>query len=258
VVTENQGVERARQTGAEAAHHDVLVFLDDDVIAGPSLVQGHLRHHAAASGVVVLGYMPTKLREPRRPGMFAPALYARDYEGMRERWERDPSSVLRLLWAGNFSIRRADALAVGLVAPVPLRYHEDQALGLRCMEHGLTGVFDRSLRARHVPEPRPLTTFIADARRQGEAALMLHRSASEAPFPFRDEEPYPDFVRTVIRWGAAPVVGYPIQRMLRLGIRGAGGARAFQVEEYLARVLRAAVQRETVVALERSAEAPRG
>jgi hypothetical protein len=77
------------------------------------------------------------------------------------------------------------------------------------------------------------------------------------PFPFTDEEPFPSFVRTGIRCGASPLVGHAIQRLLRVSIWAAGGAHAFHLEEYLAMVLRAAIQRETIVALEGSHGAPR-
>jgi hypothetical protein len=253
---QNAGPDEARQKGALAARGDVLVFIDDDVVAAPGLVTGHLRHHQARDNLVVLGYMPVEPSSPRRPGMFAAALYAGAYETACQRWERDPSSILRSLWAGNFSIRRKDALEVGLVAPTPLPYHEDMALGLRCLAAGLTGVFDRELLAHHLHGTRSVDTFVADARRQGQAALTIHLQREGGPFPFTDEEQFPLPVRRVIRWGGSPRSGRAVRKILRIGILLAGRLHLFYVESYLAMVLRASVQREAILVLENEGDRP--
>ncbi|MGD0254551.1 MAG: glycosyltransferase [Acidimicrobiales bacterium] len=253
--TENSGAERARQTGAVAARGDVLVFLDDDVVAAPGLVSGHLRYHDARDRLVVLGYMPAELALLRRPGMFATALYAREYEATCQRWEQDPASILRSLWAGNFSIRRNDALEVGLATPAPLPYHEDMALGLRCLNVGLTGVFDRTLLAHHLHAPRSVETFVADARRQARGALALHHERACGPFPFADEEPFPPLVRRVIKWGASLRSRRMVQKFLRMGIAVAGRVHLFYIESYLAMVLRSSVQRETILTIESQRDA---
>jgi len=54
----NRGAGATRQAGIEAASGDVVLLLDDDVIAEPGLVGGHLRHHADLEPKVVIGYMP--------------------------------------------------------------------------------------------------------------------------------------------------------------------------------------------------------
>ena len=44
----NRGLPAARNTGAREAKGDVVLFLDDDVIADPDLVSMHMRHHQQA------------------------------------------------------------------------------------------------------------------------------------------------------------------------------------------------------------------
>lgn len=169
----NGGEMAARGAGAARASTEVLLFLDDDVRISPGLSRRHAAWHACAERLVVLGYMPIPpLRGRGREG-FATSLYSQEYERACVRYERDPTSVLRHLWAGNMSIRRADALAVGFHNPAyDARYHQDREFGLRCLRDGMVGVFDRGLRAEHL-HSRSLAAFRRDARAQGEGAPLL-------------------------------------------------------------------------------------
>src|SRR3974390_1168586 len=66
---ENSGEAAARAAGARAATNDLGLFFDDDGIATPSTASGHLAHHQRiADPLVVLGYMPPLLPQPRSPG----------------------------------------------------------------------------------------------------------------------------------------------------------------------------------------------
>ncbi len=164
------GPNAARQRGCEQATGDVVLLLDADVAPGPGLASGHAAHHARGDGLVVAGPMPVI------GARGAPArLYADAYDGWLKDVERDPAVLLRRLWGGNVSLRRADALRVGLDEPAMrgLR-HEDRELGLRLATAGLTGVFDPELRAEHRYE-RDLASFCADCRAEGSGLVELHR-----------------------------------------------------------------------------------
>ncbi len=135
VPTRHRGRAAARQLGLERATGEVVLLLDDDVVAAQGLVEGHARAHAVSDGLVVVGYMPIRLPAGRRPGDASTFLYAGNYEGSCAACERDPSLVLTGLWGGNVSICRADALRVGMDSS--FTYHEDRDFGLRCMKAGL-------------------------------------------------------------------------------------------------------------------------
>jgi glycosyltransferase involved in cell wall biosynthesis len=212
----------ARQAGVEHATGEVIVLIDDDVEAEPGLVAGHARHHAVGDGLVVLGYMPVELGPVRGPGDFATALYAQEYEQRCAAYERDPGSVLTHLWAGNISLRRSDCLRVGLDSTAfSERYHPDRELGLRLLKAGLTGVFDRGIRARHL-HSRSLEGFLRDARSQGAGRLLVHRLHEDVLGPMP-----PDFFERDLPAPGRALVGLarrPLgERMTRRALAGSIG-----------------------------------
>lgn len=167
VLTENQGPAAARQHGIDLSRGEVVLLVDDDVVAAPGLVTGHARHHAGAAGLVVLGYMPTRVPSPPGRDGWSTELYAREYEAACRAYERDPADVLLRLWGGNLSVRRSDLARVPFLSPdFRGTYHEDSDFGVRCHRAGLRGVFDRSLASTH-EHRRDMAQFRRDARRQG-------------------------------------------------------------------------------------------
>jgi glycosyltransferase involved in cell wall biosynthesis len=187
VFIENRGKEGARQAGVEHAQGEIVLLLDDDVLAEPGLVAGHAEAHSADRDLVVVGYMPVRFPSRRRPGDVSTLLYATEYEGRCHEYEHDPSLVLRTLWGGNLSLRREDALRIGFVSEFSQGYHQDRDFGLRCLKAGLRGRFDRRLGAVHLHE-RSLEAFIRDARRQGAGRLQVHALHPELLPPLRADE----------------------------------------------------------------------
>ncbi|WP_432985942.1 glycosyltransferase family 2 protein [Dactylosporangium sp. CA-233914] len=232
---DNRGQGAARQAGVERATGEVVLLLDDDVLAGPGLAAGHARAHAGRERAVVLGYMPTRRPEPRGPGDYPAWLYAEDYERACAAYEADPGSVITHLWAGNLSLRRADALAVGLDGGPGLVRHEDRAFGLRCARAGLTGVFDRSLAATHLHGQSP-----AGFRRQFfEQGRSRRKLASLFPEYVTAVDPLtqvPGRLRTAVSLLTA--AGAPARALLRGGIRAAGAVHAWGPQIAGARLLR--------------------
>ena len=190
VRAEEAGQMQALQAGVEQAQGEIILMLDDDVLPEPGLVSGHASHHAAARGLVLLGYMPVALPRPHRRGQYPAVLYAHAYELACAEYERDPGSILRGLWGGNVSMRRSDCLRVGLAGgdglPGGYGYHEDRDLGLRCEAAGLRGVFDRRLRARHQYAKTP-EAFLAAARNSGATRATVHARHAEAIGPLADD-----------------------------------------------------------------------
>jgi glycosyltransferase involved in cell wall biosynthesis len=238
---ENRGDMGAREAGVRVASGEIVLFVDDDVLAHPGLVSGHAGHHAERTADVVVGYMPVTPGPTRDADDFALRLYASEYEGRCEIYEREPRSAVRELWGGNFSMRRADCLAIGMSnTGFTEHYHADRDFGIRCLEAGLTGAFDRTLEASHLHE-RNLEGFIRDARSQGAARVLLPRfhpgtvaSPARGEFARGLPRPLSDLVRLTRRQR-----GYlAVSRALAYLVRAAGQSHLWTLQRVLARMLR--------------------
>jgi GT2 family glycosyltransferase len=235
---ENAGANAARETGLRLAVGEVVLFLDDDVVARPGLVSGHARRHAATPHAVVAGYMPTVVPQQRRAGDFATLLYAASYEKVCTAYEQDAAGVLLNLWFGNVSLRRRDVLRIGLTRPGAPTYHEDKEFGFRCVAAGLTPVFDRSLRADH-HHRGSLEGFLRDLRLQAEGCRALREQYKEKLIAAADLTPHaPAVVRGALTAATRPGT-YPLVRAMLIAlVELAGVLHAWPIETGAARVLR--------------------
>jgi glycosyltransferase involved in cell wall biosynthesis len=240
VLTPNRGDVAARRAGVERASGEVVLMLDDDVVPEPGLAAGHARHHSERRDLVVVGYMPVApWRGPgRRP--FTLELYSQDYERACLQYERDPGSILTGLWAGNVSLRREDCLRVGLSSPDFERgYHADRDFGLRCQAAGLTGVFDRSLRAEHRYE-RDTGAFLRDAYSSGRTRSQTHLLHADVTGPLPPdfyEAGLPAPSRLLVRLARRPLGRQVARGLLMPVLAAAGGGRLPTLERHAGYVL---------------------
>ena len=146
------GLARARNAGARAAAHDVLVFLDGDVIAEAWLLAAHARWHHVVSDALTLGFCAyvsvAGIDAPairNRPGSLAKLFADRPFDPpWTERHmarTRDLTSkhddLFRALTGGNFGIRKAFYDEVGGCDESFTRYGgEDTELGYRVQTRG--------------------------------------------------------------------------------------------------------------------------
>lgn len=64
---QNRGAAAARNHGASRASGELLLFLDDDIFAGPDLIAEHVRAHQNQPGGVVVGPTPVSSASPPSP-----------------------------------------------------------------------------------------------------------------------------------------------------------------------------------------------
>jgi glycosyltransferase involved in cell wall biosynthesis len=239
----NSGMVQARVHGAQLAQGEVVLLLDDDVEVDPGAVAGHARAHAAGRQLVVVGSMPVVGGPQNGPLDYPRAMYAREYVRHCQRWIDDPASVLRTLWEGHLSLRRADMLALdGPALPeIERAYHCDVDFGLRCQTAGLTGLFVPQLRAHHHFTRNP-DEFVRDARSSGRGLLLLHQVHAGQLGVF-DEARLLESVPGPLR----PVVRVAIGRTRAVALIGRaisvlGRAHLFRLQRAAAYVLRVTEQ----------------
>ncbi len=237
IFQDNAGDSAARQKGIEAATFDVVVVLDDDVVASAGLIGAHARHHAEGERLLVLGYMPTRVPQPRSPGQVATFLYADEYGKQCDKYEEDPDSILRNFWMGNISLSRIGALEVGFGTRLSIRRHSDMEFGIRCKQAGFEAVFDRSLLAQH-SHSRNLKRFAAEARFSGEARERLMREYPELATDIDPMNEGSRASRTVVRLFGSSWMRRLCARMAMAASSGAGRLRLWRIETIFARTLR--------------------
>ena len=62
MLIENRGDMGARAEGARAATGEIVLFIDDDVLANPGLVTGHARRHAERACLDVVCWVTCRSR----------------------------------------------------------------------------------------------------------------------------------------------------------------------------------------------------
>ncbi len=168
---ENRGLPAARNTGAREAVGDVLLFLDDDVIADSDLIATHMRYHQQAPPGHKLA-VTSLADEDRRTQLSS---YVDEY--LHENWKRlleffratlsaegeqsVGEGIERIICFGlNSSIRRDLFLSHGGFNEYFRASDEEMELGLRLYLAGVEFVF----------EPR---------------SLLIHRNSKDLAYYFR-------------------------------------------------------------------------
>jgi hypothetical protein len=228
-------MQRGRDHGASLASSDVVLAMDDDVVAHPGLVSGHARLHAEVDDrVVVVGYMPV-VTPPHWPRSYAPIrFYAESYEAHCEEYVSDPGSMLQKLWGGNLSLRRShwlEAIEQGRARC----YHEDKEFGLLLWRQGFRAEFDRSLRGDHWYE-RTLRGFVQRAQKSVLAHVELRAAYPELVEP---GEPWERRrTRDILLALTGPSAGWFVVRWgLITATTLAGALRLRKLEDFGARAL---------------------
>jgi glycosyltransferase involved in cell wall biosynthesis len=93
---ENRGLAAARNRGATEAAGDILLFLDDDMLCEPDLVQQHARFHAKGADAVT-GEIP--IHPTSEPGLITDKL------AMAAAWRRGSRLSAFDVYGGHLSIR---------------------------------------------------------------------------------------------------------------------------------------------------------
>jgi peptidoglycan/xylan/chitin deacetylase (PgdA/CDA1 family)/GT2 family glycosyltransferase len=164
---EKAGQAAAQNAAVEAAAGKTVLFLDDDVIAGPRLVAEHLAAHDAHPDLLGVGHLEQRPRRGRDwyAQMFA-GTWNRHYDELGER---------RLDWTAcfgaNLSVPRAAFRQAGGFA-TDLPVGEDMELAYRLEGAGCQPRFLPAAKAIH-DDQKGWRRLLADSRRQGSKQADL-------------------------------------------------------------------------------------
>lgn len=169
----NRGPAAARNRAASLAEGQLLLFVDDDVIASTSLVETHLAcHERAGQPLSVMGRL-TWYPDVR----VTPFMRWLDASGMQFNFakmvEGPQTDIINSFYTCNLSLPLADFMAVGgFDERFPYAACEDSDLGLRLARHGLAHHYRPAALAWHA-RPVTLQEFRTRMRQAGQSWQTL-------------------------------------------------------------------------------------
>jgi len=146
-----RGLPLARNYGWQKAKYEAIIFVDDDIRCGPSLVSEHLRALTQANIGMVAGGIDEQISVKQNhsaPGQFNSwtATPVRSFEAMGECFVQHVAGC-------NFSVWRSVLQAAGgfdEVLSLGAALYEETELCLRVQEHGFDLYFNGSARVEHL------------------------------------------------------------------------------------------------------------
>jgi GT2 family glycosyltransferase len=208
----NAGPAAARNSGVERASAELILFLDDDVVPVPQLIEMHLAAHAMDPNAVVIGPMQPPVDWSR------PAWIRWEEEMLEVQYQAMLSGEYpctpRQFYTANASLSRARFLEVGGFDGA-FKRAEDVEMAYRMRDRGATFVFLHSAIVYHYAE----RTFAAWARtpyQYGRYDVIMHREKGHEALPCAAHEFHRRHVLT--RWLARSCVGHPL--LVRASVAG--------------------------------------
>ncbi|MBA4417140.1 MAG: glycosyl transferase [Syntrophus sp. (in: bacteria)] len=167
----NQGANKARNQAINRALGRILLFINDDSIATPTMLEQHKSTHMqyAAENVGVLGRVMISPEVP--PSLFAKLHLDASYN----LWDEQNEVDWRAFYTCNVSVKKRFLMAYGLFDET-LRYHEDVELSERLSRHGLMLIYNKKALSYH---DHFLTEegYLRTAGLDGKALAMWHKKS---------------------------------------------------------------------------------
>ncbi len=169
VEQDNAGPAAARNRALAIATGDVVVFLDDDVVPTPGLLERHLAVHDRDDRVVAIGPMLAPPGTDLSPWLaWEAATLRKQYNAMlQQRYAPTP----RQFYTANASVRREHLVAVGGFDETFKRF-EDVELAYRLAERGVRFRFVPEAVVLHEPD-RSFESWLRLPYEYGRLAVLL-------------------------------------------------------------------------------------
>lgn len=216
---ENGGAAKARNLGAREASGEMIVFMDDDLVPEPGMVESHRAALRSDRSMVVLGKLI-----PWGKGHLGPwnrwedRIYARHYAAVESN-KRPPSG--RRLYSGNFSLWRDAFLNAGGFDET-LQRGEDVELGFRLESRGARFTFSPGAAAYHAGY-RTYGSWRRSSYLYGQSDVQLavqrgHGQVLDEITGWFRRQPMPR--RLMVKIGV--VGGAPVRKSMEFGLRVIG------------------------------------
>jgi GT2 family glycosyltransferase len=153
-----RGAPRAKNVGIQRSTGDILLFLDDDSVARPGLVEAHVRNYADSGVSAVAGRVLCPDDPPLEPGTVIGRLNLRDLS-MTANFHGTVRTEVDHVYGCNWSVRRSVLEDVGgfdeSLQPDGrgTAFFEEAELSIRIRRAGCRIVFDPAAVAEHRKAP---------------------------------------------------------------------------------------------------------
>jgi glycosyltransferase involved in cell wall biosynthesis len=133
----NSGANVARNFAIRESEGRLLLFINDDTIAAPTMIAEHIRTHQqyAAENIAVLGRITISAQVP--PSLFAKLHLDADYD----LWAGKKDLDWRAFYTCNVSVKKSFLINYGFFEEA-IRYHDDIELGQRLSHFGLRIIYN--------------------------------------------------------------------------------------------------------------------
>jgi peptidoglycan/xylan/chitin deacetylase (PgdA/CDA1 family)/GT2 family glycosyltransferase len=174
----NGGAARARNRGAEVASGTYCLFLDDDMVADPTLLAAHLETQRAHGGVLGIGALHTDASRSSHPITSRMVTWLNDHNQRLTEGHRAVDAVDCL--SGNVCVPLAPFRAVGGFA-TDIAAAEDTELGIRLAEAGVAATFVASARSAQRFDKDWRTVLRETEHRAGATVELFRRHPAWLP-----------------------------------------------------------------------------
>lgn len=231
---ENAGPAAATNNAARLGNDEVLIFLDDDQISSPELVEAHLDTHAEHGDVFVQGLYPMAPGY-RRGG--ASILYERSLLASLAPTDRE-HPVSPHVWSANMSVRRSAFERVGGFDTSFREYGgEDTDFGLRVHALGVPFIFQPRAYSEHM-HVISRGSFRRQAYSEGRSMSRLSAKFGRPVEEFMGGSMDGAMDRVVSGlWGRSPTLGNGLGRALGLSLAVADTIRLESLQALTARLI---------------------